>query len=366
MTAENNPTHLTEDQGRILVRLARATIAARLGIADAVSKIIPENELAEPVFQEQRGTFVTLKISNQLRGCMGCLSPSETILEGIQRNAINAAFNDPRFPALTVPELEKTEIEVSILTNPRELAYSAGGDLLKKLRPNIDGVIIGKGMARATFLPQVWEQLPGNRGRSCPISAARQGFLPTSGRRVNWMFQFTRSSTSMKKAEIILKPEFARQVAELYQDMEAAYDQTAKAFDFSCSGCPDNCCDSYFLHHTFTEWAYLWHGLKSLDSNQLHDISQRAAEYLVESEAALVQGKRPLIMCPLNRDGLCALYPYRLMICRLHGIPATFTRPDGKNSSSRAVFAARKLSRPIIPLRRWTGRNSSGDWSNWN
>jgi AmmeMemoRadiSam system protein A len=161
MTAENNLEQLTEVQGRILVRLARSTIAARLGISNAASKSIPDTDLADAAFLEQRGTFVTLKIGNQLRGCMGCLTPSETILEGIRRNAINAAFNDPRFPALTAPELEQAEIEVSILTNPRELEYSAGSDLLKKLRPNIDGVIISKGMARATFLPQVWEQLPG-------------------------------------------------------------------------------------------------------------------------------------------------------------------------------------------------------------
>ena len=151
---------LTEDQGQKLLRLARGTIAARLGVSDASSKIIPDNELADPAFQEQRGTFVTLKIRNQLRGCMGCLTPSETILEGIKRNAINAAFNDPRFPPLTTPELEEAEIEVSILTTPQELQYSDGSDLLKKLRPNIDGAIISQGMARATFLPQVWEQLP--------------------------------------------------------------------------------------------------------------------------------------------------------------------------------------------------------------
>ena len=161
MTAENNLEQLTEAQGQILVRLARSTIAARLGISDAASTSIPETDLADVAFREQRGTFVTLKIGNQLRGCMGCLMPSETILEGVRRNAINAAFNDPRFPALSAPELEQAEIEVSILTNPRELEYSAGSDLLRKLRPNIDGVIINKGMARATFLPQVWEQLPG-------------------------------------------------------------------------------------------------------------------------------------------------------------------------------------------------------------
>ena len=161
MTAEKNSTNLTKEQGQRLVHLARATIAARLGLSDAIGTVIPDNELADPAFQEQRGTFVTLKIKNQLRGCMGCLTPSETIIEGVRRNAINAAFNDPRFPALTALELEQAEIEVSILTEPRELEYADGSELLKKLRPDIDGVIISKGMARATFLPQVWQQLPG-------------------------------------------------------------------------------------------------------------------------------------------------------------------------------------------------------------
>ena len=154
-------THITDEQGQRLVQVARRTIAARLGTFDDPGKVIPDNELADPAFQEQRGTFVTLKINNQLRGCMGCLTPSETIIEGVRRNAINAAFNDPRFPALTALELEQAEIEVSILTEPRELEYADGSELLKKLRPDIDGVIISKGMARATFLPQVWQQLPG-------------------------------------------------------------------------------------------------------------------------------------------------------------------------------------------------------------
>ena len=151
---------ITEEQGLRLVHVARRTIAARLGTLDAVNKVIPDRDLADPAFREKRGTFVTLKIKGQLRGCMGCLAPSETILEGIQRNAINAAFNDPRFPALTPIELDQAEIDISILTSPLELEYAEGNDLLDKLRPNIDGVIINKGLARATFLPQVWDQLP--------------------------------------------------------------------------------------------------------------------------------------------------------------------------------------------------------------
>ena len=134
----------------------------------------------------------------------------------------------------------------------------------------------------------------------------------------------------MKTAETVLTPEFAEQVADLYRDMETAYDRTVKELDFSCSGCPDNCCDSFFLHHTYTEWAYLWHGLKTLDDKLLHAISEKATNYVIESEACLAKGERPIIMCPLNADGLCTLYLYRMMICRLHGVPATFTRPDGQ------------------------------------
>jgi len=160
MNTADTSAHLTEKQGEILVRMARKTIAARLELPDAADKELTDTHLADPVFQEKRGTFVTLKIKKQLRGCMGCLTPSETILEGIERNAINAAFNDPRFPALTPVELDQAEIEISILTNPLELEYINANDLVKKLRPNIDGLIINKGMARATFLPQVWDQLP--------------------------------------------------------------------------------------------------------------------------------------------------------------------------------------------------------------
>ena len=160
MNTADTSAHLTEEQGDILVRLARMTIAARLQLPDAADKNLINSHLADPVYQEKRGTFVTLKIENQLRGCMGCLTPSETILEGIQRNAINAAFSDPRFPALTPVELDQAEIDISILSNPLELEYRDANDLVRKLRPGIDGVIINKGLARATFLPQVWDQLP--------------------------------------------------------------------------------------------------------------------------------------------------------------------------------------------------------------
>jgi Fe-S-cluster containining protein len=132
----------------------------------------------------------------------------------------------------------------------------------------------------------------------------------------------------MKINAMALTSEFTEKAANLYRDMEVAYDRTAKDLDFSCSGCPDNCCDSFFLHYTYTEYAYLWHGLKTLDDNMLKTITEKASAYVIESEASLEKGERPIIMCPLNSEGLCALYPYRMMICRLHGVPTTFTKPD--------------------------------------
>ena len=154
----------------------------------------------------------------------------------------------------------------------------------------------------------------------------------------------------MKKDKAILKPEFARLVAGLYHDMEVAYDQTAKALCFSCSGCPDNCCDSYFMHHTYTEWAYLWHGLKTLEKSQLQNISENAARYVLESEAALARGEQPVVMCPLNSDGLCSLYPYRFMICRLHGVPAAFTRPDGQKLDFPGCFRCQEQTSADIQI----------------
>jgi MEMO1 family protein len=150
---------LNDKQGKILLKLARKTIAEHLGIKPRQDYILSSSDLEEKDLQRRSGTFVTLKIRNQLRGCIGNLNSSETIMEGVKQNAINAAFNDYRFSPLTVKEFDKIDIEISILSEPKALEYKDGKDLISKLRPDIDGVIIRKGHASATFLPQVWEQL---------------------------------------------------------------------------------------------------------------------------------------------------------------------------------------------------------------
>jgi len=148
---------ISNEEGNFLLNLARETIKTELD----KKKIPPiEWENISDTFKENLGTFVTLTIGGNLRGCIGHIIPRETLVEGIKENAINAAFRDPRFPPLSKIEFEKIEIEVSILTYPEEILYKDANDLLNKLRPEIDGVIIKKGFYEATFLPQVWEQLP--------------------------------------------------------------------------------------------------------------------------------------------------------------------------------------------------------------
>ncbi|MBU1713766.1 MAG: AmmeMemoRadiSam system protein B [Proteobacteria bacterium] len=151
---------LTPKQGEALIKLARKTISDELGIKPGPDiEALPSSLLEDKRFQRRSGTFVTLKIHDQLRGCIGNLDASEPITEGVRRNAINAAFNDYRFSPLTAKEFDKVEIEISILSEPKPLEYIDSSDLINKLRPNVDGVIIRKGRASATFLPQVWEQL---------------------------------------------------------------------------------------------------------------------------------------------------------------------------------------------------------------
>jgi len=148
---------LDEQEGRYLLAVARKTIEGRLFNGESGSA---GDVVFSPCFSERRGTFVTLTIDGCLRGCIGHILPHESLIEGIKVNAINAAFRDPRFSPLTKDEWEKVKIEISILSKPQPCPYSDATDLLNKVRPGRDGVIIKKGHAQATFLPQVWEQLP--------------------------------------------------------------------------------------------------------------------------------------------------------------------------------------------------------------
>ncbi len=132
----------------------------------------------------------------------------------------------------------------------------------------------------------------------------------------------------MKK--IALPFELLKKLQEIYRTLEEEYDRVAGELVFSCRDCPDNCCDSYFLHHTYVEWAYLWMGLQELESEDLAEIEVKAGEYIQRCAKAEIRGERPQVMCPLNREGLCILYGHRMLVCRTHGVPARMRRPDGR------------------------------------
>ncbi len=124
--------------------------------------------------------------------------------------------------------------------------------------------------------------------------------------------------------------EFFARLERLYADMEMEYDNAAAQAGLSCKGCPDNCCTSYFQHHTHVEWAYLWEGLRTFPEQRLMEIRVKAADYVHAAEKLIKQQRVPDLMCPLNAEGLCILYAHRLMICRLHGVPNRFILPNGQ------------------------------------
>jgi AmmeMemoRadiSam system protein A len=105
-------------------------------------------------------SFVTLTKGRTLRGCIGSLEPRRALALDVRENAVAAAFHDPRFPPLRQDELKDLHIEISVLSSPEPLSYATADDLIAKLRPGVDGVVIERGWNRATFLPQVWEKLP--------------------------------------------------------------------------------------------------------------------------------------------------------------------------------------------------------------
>ena len=142
---------------------------------------------------------------------------------------------------------------------------------------------------------------------------------------------------------IVLAGPLLQRMELIYREMEKEYDTVAEELGFSCEGCPDNCCDSYFEHHTCAEWSYLWLGFRQLPPEEQKQTLGRAAACQRACEEAIARGERPQVMCPLNRQGRCMLYSYRLMVCRTHGVPAGMTRPDGRKLSFPGCFRCQEV-----------------------
>ena len=149
---------LSIEEQHILLRLAREAI--REGLHQPAALPALDLEELPPRLQEEGAAFVTLTLAGNLRGCIGSLVARQPLAVDVQHNARAAAFEDPRFMSLTTAEFPRIKVEVSVLSPSQPLAYDGPDDLLRKLRPGVDGVVLERGWNRATFLPQVWEQLP--------------------------------------------------------------------------------------------------------------------------------------------------------------------------------------------------------------
>ena len=141
----------------ILLDLARASIANGLKQGRALP-VKPEDY--SPALQSPGACFVTLQIRQQLRGCIGSLEAYRPLVEDVAENAFAAAFRDPRFAPLSEAEFPRLDYHISILSPTEPLSFTSENDLLKKLRPGVDGLVLEERGHRGTFLPSVWEQLP--------------------------------------------------------------------------------------------------------------------------------------------------------------------------------------------------------------
>jgi uncharacterized protein len=151
------PDYLTQEDKKTLLRLARQALEDALTGEELPSLNISN---LSACLQEFGASFVTLTRRGELRGCIGALDANMPLVEDVRCHAVAAALKDYRFPPLTIDELPDIKIEISRLTPLQRLEYENAEDLLRLLRPFVDGVVICDGIRRATFLPQVWDKVP--------------------------------------------------------------------------------------------------------------------------------------------------------------------------------------------------------------
>jgi len=143
---------------KYLIQIAKDAIEEELTGKKVIDKEVLLKE--HPELGKQWATFVTLEEDKRLRGCIGSLVSHRTLLEDVISNAKSAAFKDVRFNPVNIAEFEKLSVEVSLLSAPSKVDYKDVNDLKSKIVVGEDGVILRLEGRQATFLPQVWDQLP--------------------------------------------------------------------------------------------------------------------------------------------------------------------------------------------------------------
>ncbi len=149
---------------------------------------------------------------------------------------------------------------------------------------------------------------------------------------------------------------YMKRLRELFGRLDGAYRRAAEQYGFSCRGCDQTCCGEHFLHHTLAEELLLAEGLETLGEEVRERIVRRARDVVTLYLRMAESGEGHQVYCPLFVDGLCSLYEYRPLICRLHGIPYDLAGPDGQpvrgegcHKFDREIAGA---GRPYVPFDR--------------
>ncbi len=161
---------LSDEQRRLLVSIARSAVASGLGVGEPVA-----TERIDLTLRRRCGVFVTLRIGEELRGCIGMLQPTERLHDAVSRCAQLAATEDPRFPPLTVEELPAARFEISLLSPPRVVAPD-------RVVVGRDGVIVSAGTARGLLLPQVATERGWNAEELLSAACEKAGLRPSAWR----------------------------------------------------------------------------------------------------------------------------------------------------------------------------------------
>ena len=212
-----------DSKSALLTGIARDAIVEQLTDQELIDK--SSLKKAYPFLAEEGATFVTLNEHKRLRGCIGSLKAYRPLIDDLVSNAKSAAFSDPRFMALERKELSRLEVEVSVLTPPERLDYSSIADLKSKVVPGKDGIVLETFLHKATYLPQVWEALPG----------------------FEQFFGYLCEKAGLKSACLKEHPHIYRYRVHKYSEADLDYRPTAHAGSFYPKSCTD-------LEHRFASF----------------------------------------------------------------------------------------------------------------
>lgn len=181
------PFQLTQNEGEYLVKLARNAVEKYL----KTRKILAMPENVSPKLMEKCGVFVTLNSvkhgKKELRGCIGFPFPSEPLAKAVIEAAIDSAARDPRFPSVTLKELDSIVFEVSVLTPPELISINKPTDYPTRIKVGQDGLIVERGSWKGLLLPQVPVEWNWDEEEFLCQSCIKAGLPPD-----NWLLKDTK------------------------------------------------------------------------------------------------------------------------------------------------------------------------------